>query len=74
MIDIPKQIFLSAEFGTKFQREVAIWECIGVLGCDFWVQWTVLWMIIDTYCLVFTLQLIVRLAKINFFNREINRD
>jgi len=34
----------------------------------------VLWMIIDTYCLVFTLQLIVRLAKINFFNREINRD
>ena len=66
MIDIPKQIFLSAEFGTKFQREVAIWDCIWVLGWDFWVKWTVLWVIIDTYCLVFTLRLIVRLTKIIF--------
>ena len=30
------------------------------------MKWTVLWMIIDTYCLVFTLQLIVRLTKIIF--------
>jgi len=30
------------------------------------VKWTVLWMIINTYCLVFTLRLIVRLTKINF--------
>jgi len=67
MIDILKQIFLSPEFGTKLQREVAIWECIQVLGCDFWVKWTVLWMTIDTYCLVFTLRLFVRLTKINFF-------
>jgi len=29
---------------------------------------------IDTYCLVFTSRLIVRLTEINFFNREINRD
>jgi len=31
-------------------------------------------MIIDTYCLVFTLRLIMRLIAINFFNRAINRD
>jgi len=30
------------------------------------VKWTVLWMIIDTYCLVFTLRLSVRLTEINF--------
>jgi len=46
----------------------ALWDCTRVLGlgCDFWVKWTVLWMIIDKYCLVFTLRLIVRLTEINF--------
>ena len=39
-----------------------------VLGCDFWVKWTVLWMITDTYCLVFTLRLIVTLITIKNFN------
>jgi len=49
-------------------------DCIRELGCYFGVKCTVLWMIIDTYCLVFTLQLIMRLMAINFFNRAINSD